>query len=52
MKFLFLNFFFSFRKRKPDRRAVSYAIFSTFHEEIFSETDNCIFEVKYLDKYL
>ena len=43
MKFLFL-IFFSSRKRKPDRIAVPYTIFNSFHQEIFPE-------VKYLDKY-
>ena len=34
-----------------NRIAVPYTIFSGFHQQIFSETDNRIFEVKYLDKY-
>ena len=51
MKYLFLTFFSS-KKRKPDRIAVPYTIFSIFHQEILFETDNFISEVKCLDKYL
>ena len=50
MKFLFL--FFSPKKRKPARVAIPYTTFSSIHQEIFFETANYIFEVKYLDKYL
>ena len=47
-----LSDFCSSRKRKPARVAVPYTTFSSIHQEIFFETGNCIFEVKYLDKYL